>query len=181
MNFIRFVHLSAYFLPYLTTVQKTSTSLSKRHWECFMRAASFLLECALYELIYLYLNNVWSYRHGIRIWLSLVSNKPVTAATTTASFLKRCHTTDNTWRQKKQREHQNLWEHSSQQGGNPDTKSPTASLSSFCSLSCTGDLEGGCEVGCLQMFTKSSSYVSKATGEKMWQACLETHTGKTTE
>lgn len=100
-----------------------------------MRAASFLLECTLYELIYLYLNNVWSYRHGIRIWLSLVSNKPVTATTTTtASFLKRDHTTNNTWKQKKQREHQNLWEHSSQQGGNPDTKSPTASLSSFCSL-----------------------------------------------
>lgn len=135
MNFIRFVHLSAYFLSHLTTTaQKTSLNLSKRHWECFMRAASFLLECTLHELIYLYLNNVWSYRHGIRIWLSLVSNKPVTATTTRLLSSREVIQQTTHGDRKKQREHENLWEHSSQQGGNPHTKSPTPSLSSFRSL-----------------------------------------------
>lgn len=179
MNFIRFVHLSAYFLPHLTTAQKTSLSLSKRHWECFMRAASFLLECTLYELIYLYLNNVWSYRHGIRIVQSLVSNKPVTATTRLLSSREVIQQTTHGDRKNK--------------GSTKTSENTLLSREAILILnhplppcqvfaaSCTEDLGGGCEVGCLQMFTKSSSYVSKATGQKMWQACLETHTSKNTE
>jgi len=56
-----------------------SPSLSLRDWECFTRAAAFLLEYTLYKLIYLHLNNVQSCSHGIGSRLSLLSNKPVTA------------------------------------------------------------------------------------------------------
>lgn len=144
-----------------------------------MWAASSLLECTLYELIYLYLNNACSYRCGIRICLSLESNKPANSSknNNNSSFpQERSHNRQHREAEKTKgapKPQRTL----SQQGENPGTKSPTPSLSGFCSL-LQGRSPRGMWSGFLADVYKEFILPEQSNREKMWQACLETHTGK---